>query len=136
MGCIYFFKHNNNKYVKIGMTTKDNPNDRFNSFLTYAPEGGEMLGFFNTNNPRLVEFEIHKRFSDNRMSGEWFNIEYHEIDNLIKEFSQMSNIKRLLLDIPIKVKEENMNVEKLTEIRDLFLHGYLDEIVQCIKEQE
>lgn len=86
MGCVYFFRHNDTDYVKIGMTKSDNPKKRFEAFKTYAPSGGEILGYINCKNYRQIEKELHRQYNAYRVNGEWFNITDSEVENSIDSY--------------------------------------------------
>lgn len=86
-GCVYFFKHKNISGVKIGYSNYNSPIKRFNQFKTYAPFGAIMLGFIETHKAKKLESTLHKKYSEKRMHGEWFNISTSEVDNIIKFYS-------------------------------------------------
>lgn len=125
MGCVYFFKHNNRDYVKIGMSSKDTPCERFASFLTYAPMGGEILGYFRTTDPAYYECEIHRKLKNRRLHGEWFDVNYSDIEPFILKYDKISAVKRLMFDIPIDVDEEDKTVLNLKCIKTYFYKLHL-----------
>lgn len=83
-GCIYFFKHVGLDPIKIGFTTGDSPIDRFKQFGTYAPYGSEIVGFSQVEDPKKKETELHRKYSNKRLSGEWFDITIQEAEKEIK----------------------------------------------------
>ena len=83
-GCIYFFKHIGLDPIKIGFTTNDSPIDRFKQFSTYAPYGSEIVGFSQVDNPKSIETKLHMKYSNKRLSGEWFDITIQEAEKEIK----------------------------------------------------
>jgi len=82
-GCVYFFRHIGLKPVKIGYSTKNDPLMRFEQFKTYAPYGGEVLGYFNDEEPSRAERELHKELIDKRLTGEWFDLTTEDVENLL-----------------------------------------------------
>jgi hypothetical protein len=82
-GCVYFFKHVGISPIKVGYTSNDSPIDRFNHFTTYAPYGGEIVGFFMCDNPLLIEQKIHKKYASKRLKGEWFDITKEDVEREI-----------------------------------------------------
>jgi hypothetical protein len=85
---VYFFKHNQVKGVKIGMSrTLKGVMNRFNSFKTYSPFGAKILGFIKTENAIKLEGKLHKRFSSLRLQGEFFNLENDVVEGLIDSYS-------------------------------------------------
>lgn len=79
-GCIYFFKHNESSPIKIGFTTNDSPIERFKQFSTYSPYGGSVIGFAQVENPNKIERELHLKYSNKRLKGEWFDISIDEVN--------------------------------------------------------
>lgn len=122
MGCVYFYKINNLDPIKVGMTSKNNPYDRIYQLITGAPFGGELLGYFNTPTPKKDETEIHERFKDRRLTGEWFDIDFDNVKELIKEFHTINDVKRLMLDFPFSIKEGHDNIKILTCLNICFNH--------------
>jgi len=120
LGCVYFLKHNNSRFIKIGMTKNPEPENRIKSFLTYAPEGGELLGYIKTDCPGQYEKQIHKMFSQFRVNGEWFDITISEVNFIINKYKQIPKVKRLLLDIPFQILDKHKNIEDLSCILHLF----------------
>lgn len=80
---VYFFKHNNINAIKIGKTSGDSVLDRFNQFRTYAPFGAEIVGFFETDNGYRDEKELHQRFKNYRLEGEFFDISIDMVINIV-----------------------------------------------------
>lgn len=124
MGCVYFIKHNYTDYVKIGMSTNNDPKDRFNSFLTYAPRGGVLVGFIKTKEPYAVEKFLHSKYHEKKESGEWFKLSIEEIrgelilheeyEDCIETFSLESIDKtKLLLD---DINNDKFTISELTSI--------------------
>jgi hypothetical protein len=92
-GCVYFFKHVGLEPIKIGFSKRNNPINRFEQFRTYAPFGSELIGFFQTDEPNLIEKELHQKYSSNRLSGEWFNISVEEAEKIINLYTSKEQIK-------------------------------------------
>jgi len=111
-GCVYFLKHTGLKPIKIGYSSKITPERRFNQFKTYAPFGGEIIGFINDENPILLERILQDRFSKYRLNGEWFDITLKEVEEVISIYSGKIEITKeeiyskedYLFDIEIKYK--------------------------------
>jgi len=92
-GCVYFFKHIGLTPVKIGYSTNESPINRFESFKTYAPYGSELLGFIITKESKELETILHKRFSANRLKGEWFEISKEDVEKVVSFYSNIEDIK-------------------------------------------
>jgi len=75
MAFVYFFKHNGINGIKIGMTkNNDSVANRFSAFNTHSPSGSEIIGVIETDRPDKLEKELHRKFANRRMNGEFFNI--------------------------------------------------------------
>lgn len=92
-GCVYFFKHIGLNPIKIGFTLNPSPISRFNSFKTYAPHGSQLVGFIQTENPLQLERDLHDKFSEFRLNGEWFNVSEDVIDEVIRVHSAIEDVK-------------------------------------------
>jgi hypothetical protein len=102
---IYFFKHNNIDAVKIGRTSGESVQFRFDAFRTYSPFGAKILGFYETENGPIEEKRLHNKYAAKRLNGEFFNISITDIESELSEnvfeFSYLvAEIKRL--NIPIE----------------------------------
>lgn len=87
---VYFMKHMGLAPIKIGKSTVENIQKRYDSFRVYAPYGSELLGVIKTDDATQLEQQLHKQFSFYRLSGEWFNI---SID-MINEVLDLNSAKR------------------------------------------
>ena len=123
-GCVYFFKHKNLSPIKIGYSSKNNPNERFDQFKTYAPFGGEIVGFIEIEFPLYYEQLIHSKFKSKRLNGEWFDITIAEVKDVISIYS--TGIYFFTKDKPYNKKNY------LLEIKDKFkfLTDFLDINIQ------
>lgn len=74
VGCVYLIKLNGTEGIKIGYSSKNDPFKRIKSYSTGAPNGVHIIGYITTPNAKELESELHKTFTEERMSGEWFNI--------------------------------------------------------------
>ena len=116
---MYFFKHKGINGIKIGKTSGSGVSERFKSFKTYSPNGAEILGYFETNDGLRTESEIHKTYSNRRMSGEFFDITEHDVDKIINVYS-ISNTKmkndflKWVSSLDSNIKNEVSNLMKLS----------------------
>lgn len=86
-GYVYFFRHIGTTPVKIGMTCNETVSSRFDSFNTFSPYGGEILGFIESEKPYELEHKIHEQFKEKRLNGEFFEISNEVVESLILKFS-------------------------------------------------
>lgn len=70
MSCVYFAEQVGGRLVKIGWT-KTCPKRRVRALQTGSPVKIRLAGVIETDDPRL-EKELHARFADSRVQGEWF----------------------------------------------------------------
>lgn len=86
MNFVYFFKHRGVKGIKIGRTSGESVNHRFDCFKVYSPFGADLIGFIEVDNAIVVEAALHARFDQFRMSGEFFDITETTVEAVIHEF--------------------------------------------------
>ncbi|MGI9191313.1 MAG: GIY-YIG nuclease family protein [Chitinophagaceae bacterium] len=108
---VYFFKHKGIDAIKIGRTSGESVNTRFNQFKTYSPFGSEILGFFECKDAVQIEREIHERLKSHRMTGEWFDISVGMCISIINEYDTTENKAKLLFNEWIS--DENNDVNQL-----------------------
>lgn len=82
-GYVYFIRFSSRTY-KIGMT-RQNPHKRLAEIQTGCPVQLVIYGYIETDKPEEIEAELHKRFNDRRISGEWFRITDAEIDDYLSK---------------------------------------------------
>ena len=92
-GCVYFFKHVGLSPVKIGFSTNESPCGRFEQFKTYAPYGAELVGFIRTHNAKELETELHLKFANVRLKGEWFDLSLEDVNKWVAFYSSLEDIE-------------------------------------------
>ena len=75
-GYVYLIK--SGEHYKIGRTK--NLKTRVKSFETSLPLGATVVHSFETDDTTEAEIELHARFSDKRINGEWFNLVQDDVD--------------------------------------------------------
>jgi len=121
-GCVYFIKDNGSDSVKIGMSSKSTPNDRFESFLTYSPYGGVLIGYIKTKFPYKLEEEIHEKYKNRRINREWFNLSIKESLLEIKLHNDcVSMIGENLEDSMIEFEGLLNQIKKITNLDHLVM---------------
>lgn len=115
-GCVYFFRHIGLSPIKIGYSTNESPLDRFMQFKTYAPYGSEILGFIQTIDAKSLESKLHLKYSQKRLSGEWFEITEEEVENVINFYSNIEDIK---LRNDFQIAWANMVQEKKKTFKEI-----------------
>lgn len=110
MEYVYFFRETGRPYVKIGMSVND-LQIRFQQFKTYAPLGAYIVGFIKTKKASVLESQLHKKYKEKRLSGEFFSLTddevYREINNHNTSFGEIiSYINEL-------IEEHNYNLFEL-----------------------
>jgi len=78
-GFVYFIKNLNNGLMKIGYTTTS-PERRFQQIKSIAKnllgENCNLKLVYFTNGSRKLEKKLHNKCKQNRVFGEWFNIDF------------------------------------------------------------
>ena len=130
-GCVYFFRHIGLTPIKIGYSENESPIGRFTQFKTYAPYGSEIIGFIQTDEAKIIEKKLHLKYSQKRLSGEWFEITEDEVNAEVDFYSNIEDIKqrnnfqiewaKSLLSKKEKVQEE---VKSFDVKKDAFLKAY------------
>lgn len=69
--CVYFIQNGDDGAIKIGMTRK--LHKRLADLQVNNPIELHILGAIPTNKPRDLERDLHCRFREFRVSGEWFS---------------------------------------------------------------
>jgi hypothetical protein len=77
-GYVYLLKEINGAHYKIGKTV--DPNNRVATFGVQLPYAVEYEHLIKTDNRHILEGELHQRFADKRVNGEWFNLEPSDVD--------------------------------------------------------
>jgi hypothetical protein len=117
-GFVYVFRQINTNYVKIGMTNTESVFDRFANFKMYSPTGAEILAIIETTDAKLLESELHNKYSAFRMSGEFFNLNEEQIFALKTRhnlFDGQKNKYKIFFDELIF----NKNISELELIKNL-----------------
>jgi hypothetical protein len=83
--CGYVYIIGDNNAQKIGHTF-GTPQNRLRTIQTCCPKKLGIILAFSSENPVETELNLHKRFSDKRLIGEWFSLSENELDDLISEF--------------------------------------------------
>lgn len=92
-GCVYFFRHIGLTAVKIGYSQNESPIYRFENFKTFAPYGSEILGFIQTTEAKKIESNLHAKYANKRLLGEWFEITEDDVKNEIDFYSKIEDVK-------------------------------------------
>lgn len=105
-GYIYIIKYDG--YCKIGRAK--NPTKRISQLKTALPGELEIIHQFWTEDVVSKELEIHKKYNDKRVRGEWFNLKETEIANIIIESNKEcgSTPQNSAEELPPKLKESKL----------------------------
>lgn len=85
MGYVYFIRQAEDEIFKIGMTNRT-PKSRLDQLQVTSPFELNIFGFIKAINARKVERQLHKKFRDYRLNGEWFNLSEQQVEHVLKEF--------------------------------------------------
>jgi hypothetical protein len=127
-GCVYFIKHIGLTPIKIGMTTENNPDNRLLALSTSSPFGMELIGYINTDSPKTLELYFHKKYKNERMNGEWFNV---SVDRIKKEIEKYNN--GIIIEDKIKTHNECISYLQKNKVSP---NEYLEILQLCASELE
>jgi len=130
-GYVYFIQINGMQPIKIGYTTDPKGTDRFNSAKTYGPFGVTYVAHIASFNAAKLEKELHKRFADKRLNGEWFDIGQAQAYKIAMQYGGNAGAPTLdvdLLKIEIQDKSNTVPHERESE----FTFNFLQDLKQLI----
>ena len=127
-GCVYFIKHIGLTPIKIGMTTENNPDNRLLALSTSSPFGMELIGYINTDSPKTLELYFHKKYKNERMNGEWFNV---PVGRIKKEIEKYNN--GIIIEDKIKTHNECISYLQKNKVSP---NEYLEILQLCANELE
>lgn len=78
MGCVYLVAGVGYDIHKIG--SSQDITKRLRYFRTNLPFQVELIHKIETTAPAKLERELHKKFSDKRVNGEWFRLDQADIE--------------------------------------------------------
>lgn len=113
------------------MTNDPLPLRRFEGFLTYAPFGGELVGFIDVEDALSLESRIHYILKDKRLNGEWFDITKKSALKIIGQYSKELKGYNFLKQKELKeflnnfTKNKAIEHKKVWEKMDNFFDGKL-----------
>ena len=136
-GYVYLFRQKGTQFIKIGMTQTESVKDRYGSFCTYAPNGGEIVHIIETENATKLEKELHIMFKKKRLNGEFFLLNDEDIENV----KNIENYRiKLLSDFfwNYVINNKNLDSESLHSIikfKDRHISSNSHNILQNVKEK-
>lgn len=118
-GYVYFIQRYSDGAVKIGMS-KD-INKRLDSFLPYFKF--KLIGFIHVENQSELEKELHNKFKDKLISGDFFDIPPYELHTL-KDFVNIN----INYNSSLKIIDGTLlnNISKDVNESELFAHYFVD----------
>ena len=108
-GYVYFIQINGMQPIKIGYTTDPKGTDRFDSAKTYAPFGVTYVANIPSSNAAKLEKELHQRFADKRLNGEWFDISQADAYRIAIDHGGNAGAPTLDFEFFIKEKDYGQN---------------------------
>lgn len=78
--CIYIINAYRTNFVKIGYT--NNLTRRIKEIQIGCPYKLNLIFFLQTKDYKLIEKSLHNKFKQDKIRGEWFNINIKEIDRI------------------------------------------------------
>lgn len=102
MGYLYLIKEdtNNGEVYKIGVTSEKDANKRLKKLQTGNPNLLSFLCLYETEYPFKLEKMMHSYFRDKKILNEWYELDYHDIENFLPLCEKNNNIILSLKDNP------------------------------------
>ena len=122
-GYVYFIQINGLQPIKIGYTTDLKGTDRFDSAKTYAPFGLTYVAHIFSYNVVKLERELHKKFADKRLKGEWFDINQAQAYKIAMEYGGNAGAPMLDAD-SFKIDMQNKSNTGASEANIELLHQF------------
>jgi hypothetical protein len=110
--CVYFVKHNAIDPIKIGYTT--DIEKRLTHLAVSSPFGLTLVGTIISDDAQAIEKELHLRFSQYRLKGEWFEITRAQVEAAIKTYDDLyyDKIQKAILFLEERHLEMDENKRK------------------------
>jgi hypothetical protein len=112
-GYVYFIQINGMQPIKIGYTTDPKGTDRFDSAKTYAPFGLTYVANIPSSNAAKLEKELHQRFADKRLNGEWFDINQAQAYKIAMQYGGNAGAPTLDVDLFNEMHSEDYTIPEL-----------------------
>jgi ribosome-binding protein aMBF1 (putative translation factor) len=106
MSMIYFIENIETKHIKIGFTT--NVKHRLGQLQTSSPHELRVLSVCEGDDK--YEKELHSRFNESRLKGEWFNPDKELLDH-IKSLEPYQSISKKYDGITRLRKDKHLSME-------------------------
>jgi len=108
-GTIYLIQNGNTTQYKIGITTRD-LNRRVAELQTGSPYTLEAVAYCVSDDFANDEIILHNMFADKRLSGEWFELNDYEVQQVCEYFADV-NISRVdFLTVPTTEEAERLQL--------------------------
>src|SRR5699024_8943136 len=121
MGYVYFLKHKGLSPIKIGMTNSNDVNTRVSDYNTASPYGIELIGFIQTRTASQLESKLHGLLKNQRLNGEWFDIDKVQANELINMYSlEIDERKRIKFNIPFNFDYKDYYINELKMFKCFF----------------
>lgn len=91
-GYVYLINAVGTDKYKIGVTCKNNVNERLKELQTGNGEELELINYFYTKYPYKIEKNLHLLYSNKRKKGEWFEFLDSEPNSFLTECNKMEEI--------------------------------------------
>ncbi len=81
-GFLYLVKDNASNLIKIGITT--NYKSRLKQLNRMVPHGIIPVAIYPAENYEVLEKDVHERYKDKRVNGEWFDFDNADVEDCKK----------------------------------------------------
>jgi hypothetical protein len=135
-GSVYFIKHKGLSAVKVGYSENQNPRERIEASKTYSPYGVEVLGIIIKENARRIEQKIHKKYSNKRLNGEWFDITLEDVNNEIMIYQEVDIFSKVNEYFSEKILINNASKYKVLKNTNILLDDEYDNYLNHLTEYD
>lgn len=132
-GLVYFLRQKGMPYIKIGVTI-DLPR-RIEEMYSCFPLGVDVIGTIRSNDYLRIELDLHKKYKNKRLNGEWFDISEDEVmEDVFRHDKTDISHKKICFDNfvsnkktrkfikEIRVSREDLAVYSKSSISDIVSH--------------
>jgi hypothetical protein len=104
-------EYNDGKFYKIGWT-KRNPKIRLKELKTANSQDLNIEYVFPSKFGPKIEKNLHRKYSDKRCNGEWFELNQKEVSEFLNECKKQHDMFQMLIDNNTWVQDKSKEFKK------------------------
>jgi hypothetical protein len=106
--------YNNKKFYKIGWTKRD-PQKRLKELKTANSQDLNIEYILTSKFGPRIEKNLHRKYSNKRCNGEWFELNQKEASEFIDECKKQDHIFQILIDNNTWIQDNSKEFKKYLE---------------------